>query len=167
MYTIRRATPEDALSLGTIHALSWKKAYKGIIPDEILFQITPEKRAHFFDKALNLQWEEDYLLQVESEPAGLLCIGKNRDDDVDDFVGEIWGIYLHPDFIQQGYGRILMDFALSELKERGYTKVTLWVLKNNRKARFFYEKMGFQPDGKEKEIFIGKALEEIRYYKIL
>ena len=81
MFTIRKAAVSDAKNLGMIHALSWKKAYEGIVPKEILDKITPEKRAQFFEKALTLQWEEDYLLTVDDLPAGLLCLGKARDED--------------------------------------------------------------------------------------
>ena len=43
---------ESAKALGVIHSASWKSAYKGIIPDEILNRISPEKREKYFEKAL-------------------------------------------------------------------------------------------------------------------
>jgi ribosomal protein S18 acetylase RimI-like enzyme len=163
MFTIRKAAVSDAKNLGMIHALSWKKAYEGIVPKEILDKITPEKRAQFFKKALTLQWEEDYLLTVDDLPAGLLCLGKARDEDCKDTAGEIWGIYLHPDFYGQGYGRVLLEYGLSELQKRGYESVLLWVLKDNIHAIQFYEHIGFCKEGAEKDLFIGKPLTEVRY----
>lgn len=167
MHIIRKATIKDTVALGSIHALSWRKAYEGIIPTEVLKNITPEKRAHFFEKALTLGWEEDFLLLVDSQPAGLLCLGPARDADLYDETGEIWGIYLHPYYFGMGYGKILMDYGLHELKGRGYQEAALWVLKDNNRAISFYEKFGFVSDGLEKEIHIGTALTEVRYRKKL
>ena len=53
------------------------------------------------------------------------------------------------------------------MKNRGYKKVTLWVLEENFNARKFYEKMGFKHDGTKKEITIGKKLMELRYEKVI
>ncbi|EQB86230.1 hypothetical protein J2Z44_002418 [Clostridium punense] len=44
MFRIRYANIKDARTLGEIHSKSWKVAYKGIVPDEILKNITVEKR---------------------------------------------------------------------------------------------------------------------------
>ena len=41
---------ESTKALGVIHSVSWKSAYKGIIPDEILDGITPEKREKYLKK---------------------------------------------------------------------------------------------------------------------
>jgi len=56
-----------------------------------------------------------------------------------------------------------IHWGLNELKNRGYNKVTLWVLEENLNARRFYEKIGFKHDGTTKEITLGKKLKELRY----
>ncbi len=45
---IIRATGENATEMGFIHSYSWKKAYKGIIPDNIIDEFTSEKEQKFF-----------------------------------------------------------------------------------------------------------------------
>lgn len=45
---ILRATVDNAEELGFIHAMSWNKAYSGIIPQEFLDNITPIKRTDIF-----------------------------------------------------------------------------------------------------------------------
>lgn len=165
MYKIRYATYIDAKILGKIHALSWKVAYKNIIPDEVLDNITIEKRIKYFEKALTEGWEEDAIIFKDDIAIGLMCIGKCRDNDKDESCGEIWGIYVHPDYWNQGIGNKLMTWGLNELKLRGYKFITLWVLEDNLSAREFYEKIGFQHDATVKEITIGKPLNEYRYVK--
>ncbi len=163
MYKIRYAKLEDAKALGEIHSKSWKIAYKGMISDEILNNITSEKRERYFEKALSNKWEEDALIFLEDKAVGFICIGKCRDEDRDEFYGEIWGIYLLPEFFNKGIGYELIKWGIKELKDRNYKRVTLWVLEENLKARRFYEKVGLHHDGTIKEIIIGESLNEYRY----
>ena len=77
-------------------------------------------------------------------------VGKPRDEDTDDQTGEVSAIYLLPEFLSKGYGKKLMDFGIGRLKALGYTRAVLWVLRDNPRARTFYEKYGFVPDGAER-----------------
>lgn len=163
MYKIRYATYHDAEILAEIHTSAWKIAYKNIVPDEILDNITAEKRKKYFEKALTEAWEEDVIIFNNDTSLGLICLGKCRDEDKPSSTGEVWGIYLHPSYWNQGIGKELMTWGLNELKHRNYKEVTLWVLEDNLMARRFYEKMGFKHDGTVKEINLGKALNEYRY----
>lgn len=166
MIKIRYADISDAKTLGKIHSMSWKVAYKGIVPNEILENFTAEKRQKYFEKALTEGWEEYAIIFKDNEAAGLICIGKCRDTDKPDTCGEIGGLYLLPEYWKMGIGSELINWGLNELKKRYYNKVTLWVLEENLNARKFYEKVGFKHDGTVKEIIIGKKLNEYRYEKI-
>lgn len=165
MFRIRYANIGDAKTLGEIHSKSWKVAYKGIVPDEILKNITIEKRQAYFEKALTEEWEEDAIIFKDNDAVGLICIGKCRDVDKTHTCGEIWGIYLLPEYWNMGIGSELINWGINELKKRNYSKVILWVLEENTNARKFYEKVGFKHDGTVKEITIGKKLVEYRYEK--
>lgn len=167
MFRIRYANIKDARTLGEIHSKSWKVAYKGIVPDEILKNITVEKRQAYFEKALTENWEEDAIIFKDNDAVGLICIGKCRDADKTDTCGEIWGIYLLPEYWNMGIGSELINWGINELKKRNYSKVILWVLEENTNARKFYEKVGFKHDGTVKEITIGKKLVEYRYEKAI
>ena len=79
MFEIRYADISDAKELAKIHSSSWKIAYKGIVPDEVLENITLEKRQKYFEKALSDGLEEDAIIFKDNEAVGLICIGKCRD----------------------------------------------------------------------------------------
>lgn len=166
MYSIRYATVKDAFILGKIHSSSWKAAYKNLVPDEVLDSITAEKRSKFFEKALSEGWEEDALIFDSETPLGFICFGKCRDNDKDSSWGEIWGLYLSPEFCHKGVGKVIINWGIEELKNRGYSNVSLWVFEDNISARAFYEKIGFHFDGKSNKLNIGKKLlNEVRYIK--
>lgn len=78
--------------------------------------------------------------------------------------GEIVSIYFLPKYIGKGYGKLLLDRCIEELKYKGFYKILLWVLEDNYKARHFYERNGFVCS----EVFLednigGKELREILY----
>ena len=78
--------------------------------------------------------------------------------------GEIVSIYFLPQYMGKGHGMLLMQAVLGELRKTGYQNCCLWVLEENERARHFYEKIGFVPDGAYMEQEIGgELLREIRY----
>jgi GNAT superfamily N-acetyltransferase len=167
MLKIRYADIGDAETLGNIHAKSWQAAYRGIVPDEYLSGITPENRTIRFVQALSEGRENNALIFADEIPAGFICLGKCRDSDKDDTYGEIWGIYLLPDYWRKGIGTFALTWGIDELAIHHFSRATLWVLKENTGARQFYEKNGFLPDGTEKIINLGRALAECRYVKVI
>lgn len=77
-------------------------------------------------------------------------------------------LYLAPESVGQGIGRALFAHAVEDLRQRGYTEAILWVLRNNQRARTFYEAAGWTPDGVSKtEERPGALLDEVRYHKSL
>ena len=61
--------------------------------------------------------------------------------------GELYALYVTPDWWSAGVGRALMDSVLASLRDAGYTSAVLWVLADNARARRFYDRAGFAPDG--------------------
>ncbi len=163
--SIRWANHNDSEDLGFIHTEGWRAAYRGIIPDEILDNISVEKRSKYFAEALKDKREETAIMIVDNKPAGFLTLGPNRDDDLNTTYGEIWGIYLLPEYWNRGLGRELMDWDMQELSNRGFKYATLWVLVDNDRAKNFYYKLGFLQENRLKEIKIGKLLTEERFMK--
>ncbi|QDR79883.1 GNAT family N-acetyltransferase [Sporomusa termitida] len=158
-----KATVAMADKIGYIQAKSWQAAYKGIVPAEYLATFTSEKRADIFRKVMPARSEEFYLFSTHDQPSGMAILGKARDEDLPDTTGEISAIYFLPDAWGTGCSVPAIWFCLTRLRELGYAQVILWVLKDNPRARRFYEKAGFHFDGAIKEINIGKPLIELRY----
>lgn len=162
---IRYADKNDFKELGYIHSESFKTAYKTIIPDSILNNISAQKREKYFHKVLSENLEEDVLIFNGNNPVGFMTLGKCRDGDLDASWGEIWGIYLLSSYWNQGIGTELINFGEKELKKSSFEKISLWVLEENINARKSYEKLGFKRDGAVKKLNIGKELNEYRYMK--
>ncbi len=164
-YNIRWADKKDAKRLGYIHARSWQKAYKGIVPDDVLSNFTPEKRAVKFHDYVKNNYGDTAVFLLEGKIVGFITLEQSRDDDLNDSWGEIWGIYFDPDYWNKGFGSVLFEWGIEELKSRGYKHLSLWVLKKNDNAKKFYEKFGFILDGKEQKAIDGYSLKKVRFVK--
>ncbi len=81
--------------------------------------------------------------------------------------GELYAIYLHPDWWSAGVGRALTETVLTTLREAGYRRVVLWTLTGNVRARRFYERAGFTPDGTTNVLTGLGGVEELRYTRDL
>ncbi len=150
---------DDKMMISKVYEESWKSAYKGIIPQEYLDSIPEGRWAPNLDK----QGLGTLVCIDNGNMIGTSSFCKSRFEQFQGW-GEIVSIYLLPDYIGKGYGKILMDAVLSELKRQGYEKVFLWVLEENIRARHFYEKYGFLPTDDVSDANIGgKALREVRY----
>ena len=60
-----------------------------------------------------------------------------------------------------------MDRVLAKVKMAGYTCITLWVLEANARARRFYHRAGFAPDGARHVLDDLGGVTEIRYRRAL
>ncbi len=150
---------DDRSMISKVYEESWKSAYQGIIPQDYLDSI-PEGR---WAPKLDTPGWETLLCIDDSQIVGTSSFCKSRFAQFPDW-GEIISIYLLPDYMGKGYGKILMEAALAKLKEQGYERVFLWVLEENNRARGFYEHCGFLPTDDFLEDHIGgKALREVRY----
>jgi GNAT superfamily N-acetyltransferase len=90
-------------------------------------------------------------------------ISASRDDDAGFEVGEVTSVYISPPEWRRGAGTALLEAATTSLRTAGFTTATLWVLDTNQRARDFYERLGWAPDGAVKIDDRGDfALRELR-----
>lgn len=165
--TIRRATAKDVPTISEIYALSWKVAYRGMIPQQYLDDLKLDFWNHkFYDWITNSELRAD-LLYVDDVPAGCVAYGKARDEQLSNW-GEIVSIYFRPEYFRKGYGHKLIATAIENLRADGYKDCYLWVLSENKNAQHFYEQNDFVCDHNHchSEI-MGKQLTELRYIRHL
>jgi ribosomal protein S18 acetylase RimI-like enzyme len=165
--TIRWAYAEDAHELARVHVASWQTAYRGMVPDSVLKSFTIDKWQDHLQKAITEQTEDIAVIEEHGKLLAYTIIGPSRDDDMNTGnCGEIWGLYISPDHWRKGLGSRLTEWALGELRSRGYHIVTLWVFQRNVAAVKFYEAMGFVIDGATRRIRADAPL-AVRYSKQL
>jgi len=148
-------TDEEIKGKAYVHWKSWQEAYPGLVDQNYLNALTLEKC-----EEMAYRWPENILVAKDGEKiAGFVGYGKYHDDELKN-TGEIFAIYVLKEYYGEGVGQQLMQEALNLIKE--YPQTAVWVLKGNDRAIRFYEKCGFQLDGKEEEIKLGTKVTEVR-----
>lgn len=99
-----------------------------------------------------------------SQIVGYCGVGPTRETSELAKTGEVYGIYLAPEFFRHGFGTALLRKGEETLRERGYHDAALWVLARNRNARKFYEANGWASSSVTISRSIGR---EVRYVKSL
>jgi ribosomal protein S18 acetylase RimI-like enzyme len=162
---VRAATPEDAAVIARIHVDAWRAAYRGQTPDAYLDSLSAEERERTWAGTLARPGPGKVL--VTERLTGFCFYGPSRDGE--DAVAEIFALYVRPDSWRRGAGRLLCEEAARDARSRECAAMTLWVLKTNERARHFYDRLGYLPDGAERTNtrLTGFALHEMRYRKAL
>jgi ribosomal protein S18 acetylase RimI-like enzyme len=148
---VRPAGPEDAASIAAVHVRTWQVAYRGLMSDEVLDGLSvPQRKERWREALAGDEGPAVYVAVDGAAVVGFCAVAAPRPDlDPDDAAAEIGAIYVDPDVWRTGVGRALMNAALRDLRARGWRWVTLWVLADNQRARDFYARFGFEPDGAE------------------
>jgi ribosomal protein S18 acetylase RimI-like enzyme len=145
---VRQARDEDVRSIAEIHVRSWRAAYRGILPDELLDGLSVSERETAWRTLLRAPdglWLTLVAELYGGRLAGFCSIATpSRDPDVTESTAEIGALYVDPTHWRQGAGRAMLKAALNELGTRRFRDVILWVLPENRGALAFYDRFGFE-----------------------
>lgn len=158
------------MGIGLVHVRSWQPAYKGLLPQHYLARLDPVQRGQVWARHLSeghQVGEAVLVAEADDKVVGFVNVGPSRDEDAT-AQGEVWAIYLLADFWGRGAGRVLMGAGIESLRGSGFTEATLWVLDTNKRARRFYESVGWAPDGASKQDDNrGFSITEVRYRRRL
>jgi L-amino acid N-acyltransferase YncA len=162
---VRDAIAEDAGRIAEIHVRAWQSAYRGIMPDGVLDALSVEKRRALWVGELANSTRRTLVVEVDETVVGWLAFGPCRDLDAKS-TAEVYGIYLEPEFVGRGLGRLLWSSACEAMAADGHSEFVVWVLVANERARRFYERMGGRSDGSAGKVIEleGIGLPEVRYW---
>jgi GNAT superfamily N-acetyltransferase len=181
MVTIRAARAADAAVIATIRAQSWQAAYQGLIPAPQLARATGPGSVLRHSEAIRRElWTGMVIAAAGTGGAdsgatviGFASFGPERGPDGqrgpapgpghERARAELYAIYVIPEYWSTGAGRALMDAALRRAATVGYGSVSLWVLRDNRRARRFYERAGFTLTGDSDVLDDLGSVTEVRY----
>jgi len=159
---IRPASPDDALAIETIRVRGWRSAYRHVFPAAELDGLPIDPERWRSRTAVPPPGWTTIVCEEDLRVVGFASTGPSRDEDG---LGELYAIYVDPDAWSSGAGRALMIEAEATLA-REYGAALLWVLEHNPRARNFYERSGWAPDGVRKaEERFGVRAAEVRYRK--
>lgn len=170
---VREARPDDADACAAAHIEGWRTGYRGLLPDEFLD--APEFAAQRIDRWQSWTWADDltdaqlFVGELRGRVVGFGMCGRERAQPVCDQIsvdtrgtssasadesasperGEVYAFYLHPDAWGSGVAPALIARCHEYMRDLGYAEAVLWVLRDNPRARQFYENAGWSATGRE------------------
>ncbi|ETI68117.1 GNAT family N-acetyltransferase [Neobacillus vireti] len=133
-----------------------KEAFQADLKKYRDFESSPAAETlEFFKYKINNSFH--YTIFLDGKIAGGICVVK-----VSDTHYRLFRIFLHPSCQDRGLGGKLVSSI-----EKNFPKVKTWSLdtpKDNRRNRYFYEKLGYQKQGEYK---VNDRLTLIEYQKIV
>jgi len=158
---IRVAEPADAAEVAGVHDAAWMEAYRGIIPGPHLDRMVRRRGPAWWANAIRRS-SRIAVLDVGDKIAGYASYGRNRAASLP-YRGEIFELYLAPEYQGLGFGRRLFNAAQRELAQNGFTSFVVWSLADNERAIAFYGKLGGLLVGRAHETFGTASRERLAF----
>ncbi|AQS71853.1 GNAT family N-acetyltransferase [Streptomyces pactum] len=161
----------DCDRVSAIRVRGWQTAYRGLMPQPYLDRLdagadAARRRGLFTrtpDDVVNLVAEDDGGTVV-----GWACHGPYRDGETRTADAELYALYVDAGRLGTGVGQALLGESVRRCTAAGHTRVLLWVVGGNTRARRFYERAGFRADGAEEPFEVdGVEVPEVRYARHL
>jgi GNAT superfamily N-acetyltransferase len=162
---VRAAVRNDADAIAEAHIEGWRVGYRGVIPDSYLDsdRFASERRQRWrawtwegFERSQLFVGELDSCVvafgHCGPEREAPSCDNSGRQiGAVTEARGEVYGFYAHPLAWGKGVAPALIEACHDALRSGGFRQAVLWVLRDNPRARSFYEKSGWRPTGETAE----------------
>jgi ribosomal protein S18 acetylase RimI-like enzyme len=158
---IRRARPTDAAPLAEAHDEAWRTAYRGLIPGTELEKLVVRRGPAWWDAAIR-RGSRIALLTFGDAVAGYANYGRNRAKSLP-YAGEIYELYLRPEYQGLGFGRRLFAAARRDLNQMGQPSMVVWALSDNEAAVGFYRALGGRAVARSTERFGDKVLDKVAF----
>ena len=148
---VRPAKAADAAAVASTHDEAWRSAYQGIIPGAELEKLINRRGPQWWDSAIR-KGSRVSVLVFGDKVAGYANYGRNRARSLH-FEGEIYELYLRPEFQGLGFGRRLFTSARRDLLQSGLKSMVIWALSDNEPATEFYRALGGRMVARSSEKF--------------
>ena len=158
---IRRAEPSDAEAFAEVHHEAWRGAYQGLIPHKALAAMIGRRGGAWWANAIR-RAATVLVIDAGGTIAGYATLGRNRARELPQ-QGEIYELYLRPEWQGVGLGSKLFAAARARLKGAGFKGMVVWALEENQNALSFYESVGGRDIAEGVEVFDSKALRKVAF----
>lgn len=140
---VRRARIDDAAGIAAVHDAAWRLAYRGILPAVDLERMIERRGPAWWGKAIR-RHVLVLVLEVDRKIVGYATLGPSRMRTLP-YRGEIYEIYLRPEYQGIGLGRRLFDAARDMLSDLKFSGLAVRALRDNHGAIGFYRRLGGRP----------------------
>ncbi len=142
-YCIRAAMGRDCDALAEIKASYVRSLYRGVVPAETLKGIDATPYRQMFAATLEAAGRQIVALENGDALDGFVIMG--ADPETAGY-GMIFDAAIRPGCDPNGRD-MLLEYAIRHLNNQGMENIHTWILRENFRVRFLYERFGFKAEG--------------------
>lgn len=157
--TVRRARPDDATAIGSVHVAVWRSAYAGILPEAYLARLSSIPHAWQYNADIRAG-HGVFVATGGGTVIGFATATRVRAPNIAE--GEVHTLYVLDDWRDRGIGRKLLQACAEHLRDKGCRSAFLWVLEANG-SRWFYQRLGGKPSMHSKTSVGGVTIPKTAY----
>jgi GNAT superfamily N-acetyltransferase len=174
--SVRPALPADAEEIARVQVVTWRTAYRSLLPTAVLDEWDADAAAASWRTAVTSPPTPGHGVLVALErntlvgfaaygPAELVA---TEQPDPSGPTTELTTLIVEPRWGRRGHGSRLLA-AVADLAEgSGATRLTVWLPEADTVSAGFYESAGWAPDGWARTLDTGdEPLREIRWHALL
>jgi ribosomal protein S18 acetylase RimI-like enzyme len=160
---IRPARRADAKEIAEVHDRAWRESYRGVIRGVTLERMIEGRGPVWWDRFM-AHGNAIHVFEFAGAIAGYVTFGRTRQRS-EAFPGQIYELYLQPEYQGLGFGGMLLNSARAALSggKRPYLATCIWALAANDRANGFYLHLGAKEIGRRIERIGGDVYETIGY----
>lgn len=159
--SLRIARRGDEVQIARVHDAAWRDAYQGVIPGRELERMIQRRGPAWWRQAIR-GGTRLLVLDFADKIAGYASYGRNRMPALN-YAGEIFELYLAPEYQGAGLGRRMFQAARDDLAAHGYGSFVVWALADNERGLEFYRRLGGTVIRRAPERFGAETRERIAF----
>ena len=136
---IRPAELADMEAVGRLYTDSWQRTYRGLIPDWVLDEMTPEKSRDKWTRYREQKENVLFVLERDGAVAGLVACRPFPERENSALLDSL---HVAPEAQGSGWGRRLIARAARWARESGFQELVIYVVQGNHRAERLYRGMG-------------------------
>jgi len=112
-----------------------------VLPDDFLASLSETNYTERWKRVISEGTSKVVVAEDGADVVGFASGGRERAGEPG-YEGELYAIYVLDTAQRRGFGRELVRASVDRLRELGLRDMIIWVLRDNRPARDFYERLG-------------------------
>lgn len=175
--SVRPARPDDAVELARVQVITWRAAYRSLLPPEVLDEWDPDAATASWRTAIVSPPTPGHGVLVALERnavVGFAAFGPAElsDGQRSDPAGptaEVSTLLVEPRWGRRGHGSRLLAALVDTVSRAGVARLQVWLPESDRVSAGFYESAGWAPDGWARTLDTGGTapLRELRWHALL
>lgn len=165
VFRIREACETDFVGIAKVRVDTWRVAYQGLVPDGFLEGLSYQ---HIAERWREVFWEKKnpgvavFIAEnTQEDIVGVAICGPEQSQDPV-YHGEIYVLYVLPQYQRQGIGHALVVVCAQHLEQLAVHTLLIWAMAESPYRRFYASLGGRVVREKTKEIG-GKMILEVGY----